>query len=130
MDAFWSSPEWAAYETAYGDPVGTRAALVAGAEWRTYGVDLRRSDAELWHGMRKSYKSIVKARTREDGYVSVYGRDGADRIEIARDLHGRVAGRQTRSEETWQIMGQWLATGTALLALSQRGLQYSGFAYV
>lgn len=54
---WWSSPDWLAYEAAGGYP--SRADVLASATWQTRVIDLSVSEAELWRGIRKSYKAII-----------------------------------------------------------------------
>lgn len=108
---------------------------VVRASWPTYVVDLRPDEKVLWRNLRKSYKSLALRLTRDEGVVSVYGSGlygnaGDVAIKAAQRLHMQAAGRQTRPDATWDLMGQWMRDGDALLALAQRGLVYTGFAYV
>jgi hypothetical protein len=97
--------------------------------WSTYVVDLAPDEATLWRGLRKSYKSLIHRVSEGDGCVSVLGAGHAEWIRVAQRLHLQSAGRQTRSDETWAMMGRWMDDGDALLAVAQRGLVYTGFAY-
>ncbi len=120
LHAFWSTPTWHAYERAYGDVPGTRAALVAGATWDTYVLDLTQDEATLWRGVRKSYHSLINKKLP---HVSVFGAgqtvfSSVWCIQKAHDVHVEAAGRETRSPETWDVMKQWLASGDALIAMA------------
>jgi hypothetical protein len=108
---FWDSPEWAAYEKAYGDAVGTRSRLLASADWQTRVVDLSLSEAELWQGIRRSYKALIHKVEREHVIGSVSG----DCIYSAMKIHEQEAGRMTRPFETWTLMGDWVRAGHGLL---------------
>lgn len=111
---FWDTPEWHAYEEAYGDTPGTRARLLTSAEWRTVVVDLTLPLPELKRNLRKSYRSLVnKAGAPEAG-------DARDLFAGYRALHAEQAGRQTRPDRTWEIMRDWLATGHGMLVAAGR----------
>ena len=114
--AWWASPEWASYEEAYGDEPGTRTRLLAAATWATRILDLTPPEQELWRGVRKSYHAIInKGRRRYTTTVNPLG------IEEARALHYLAAGHFTRAKRTWDLMGEWLRDGHALLIVATDG---------
>lgn len=102
----------------------------------TYVVDLRRPEAYLWRGIRKSYKSLIH-RAEETHDLTVLRRAWA--VEVARQLHDEVAGGETRSKETWRLMGDWAETGYVVTAVAMDRLRrprgyalvicYKGWAY-
>jgi FemAB family protein len=65
-------------------------------------IDLRQSMEEIKSGFRKSYKSLITSGLR---HWTVGVLDTADEAVWDRfhDLHVRVAGRKTRSDDTWAI---------------------------
>ena len=127
---WWDTPEWHKYEIAYGDEPGTRSRLLTSATWQTRVVDLSQDETALWRGVRRSYHSIVNRLTREfrpwtpDDWLSDEPRRGERHVTdgegagyIVRTcelLHKADAGRQTRSDATWQLMGEWAETGHGL----------------
>lgn len=121
--AWWSSPAWHAYEALHDGPPGTRSRLLATATWQTRILDLSPSEAELWTGLRKSYKALINGANRQLNFRL------ATDTEIARVLHLRCAGRVTRPLATWQLMTDWLAAGAGLLVLAYDGAAPLAFAY-
>lgn len=128
--SWWTSPEWLAYEAAYGDEPGARARLLASATWRTRIIDLAQDEAVLWRGIRKSYRALIHAAERRGTILPISGPVTKRAASICRGLHGEASGRTTRSDETWSLMGTWLETGhgLAVLALYRSG-RYVDFAY-
>lgn len=108
---FWDTDTWHDYEELCGDEPGTRSRLLAESDWMTRVVELTASEAELWRGVRRSYKSIIHAAEREYVIQSVSG----DCIYSAMKIHEQEAGRMTRPFETWTMMGDWVRTGNGLL---------------
>ncbi len=106
---FWESDLFHTYEVAYGDAPGTRTGLLASADWQTQVIDLTGSEAELWRGVRRSYKALIHRIERS------YVIDAAGSIYSAMKIHDQEAGRQTRPTATWAIQGEWLRDGHALL---------------
>lgn len=111
---WWDTDHWHAYEVAYGDEPGTRSRLLASATWQTCVVDLTQDDAVLWKHLRKSYKSLIHKAERT--YQILNMRDAA--LPLCHALHDEVAGRVTRSQETWDLMAQWLRQGYATLTVA------------
>lgn len=104
--------------------------------YRTRVVDLRQPEAELWQGVRKSYRSLIR-RTERHGLVSVYSgpgwqdrRSAAAMVDVARTLHLAAAGRATRGLATWGLMGTWATLGHGLIGVASRGAESVGYAYV
>lgn len=117
--SWWTSREWLNYERAYGDEPGTRARLLASADWQTRVIDLTLSEAELWCGVRKSYRSLIRTAERRYQIFLVEAPLAEQWGMIIQDLHRQAAGRETRPATTWQIMMRWLSTGhgTAVVAV-------------
>jgi hypothetical protein len=69
-------------------------------------VDLNNSETDLYRHIRKSYKSLINWGLKRL-HIKVWSDDSftLDQMERFRKLHSYVAGRQTRSEETWRL--QW-----------------------
>jgi hypothetical protein len=99
----------------------------------TFVVDLRQPPADLWRGLRRSYKALIHKAGRAYDF-DVYGGGDDDkaawRMVRAHRLHVAAAGRETRALGTWQLQARWLAGGDALLVLAGRGSESVGFAYV
>jgi hypothetical protein len=119
-------------------------------QWDTHVVDLRVPEDVLWRRLRRSYKSLINRWTRGGGIthswdrlnsdrgVYVYGASAGDpdggigakgRMREAQALHLQSAGRATRGQQTWDLMGQWAREGDALLAVAYDGLVAVGYAY-
>jgi hypothetical protein len=127
---WWNSEAWHAYERANRQELGTRARLLASATWQTRVVDLSQDEAALWRGVRKSYHSLVnrltrqfRERTYDDRLADVprgcerqvtEGEGAGYIVRTCELLHKADSGRQTRSDETWQLMGEWAETGHGL----------------
>lgn len=72
-------------------------------------------DAEMLRRFRKSYRQAAR---KGGSSVLVHGVNARAEMSSAQALHLKAAGRATRSDETWQLMGRWLDDGHALLAVS------------
>lgn len=99
--------------------------------WNTFVLDLRPQSDVLWSKIRKSYRSLIH-RAEEMYELRVCGANRLGPpfdIMIARDLHREAAGRQTRSDLTWDFMGQWLQEGLALCATAWTSTGLRGYAY-
>ncbi len=136
---WWRTDEWRAYEKEYGDPPGTRAAILAAAPWSTRIVDLEPDYKTLWRGVRRSYHSLINKIGREyDGsegkkiqvaHGPLNGWSQRAMVLAAQTVHSRVAGGNTRSGYTWNEMGLWIDSRRGLLTLAFDGTTPIGFAY-
>lgn len=130
IDRFWQSDRWHAYEQAVGHPIGERSRLLSGKRWQTRVVDLTLGQPDLWCGVRRSYHALINRLMREhtgqNGQPSeqmktsgIYSEQGAGAfIRTAQRVHLLDAGRQTRSDASWDLMGDWLDDGEALMAMA------------
>ena len=109
--AWWSSPDWHAYEALHDGPPGTRARLLASATWQTRVIDLEPSVPGLWAGVRKSYHSLIHRAEERDHFAPC---SAAEFPVDCREVHRLASGHVTRSQETWDLMGEWIKTGTAM----------------
>ena len=123
--AWWASPAWRDYEVLYDGAPGARTRLLAEATWRTRIVDLVSSEAELWRGVRKSYRSLIH-RARERYEFSV---GGVDAVMLARLIHREVAGRETRPKATWHLMADWIEQRSGLVVIGHSRLSGQGEAF-
>lgn len=79
-------------------------------------VDLSVSDDQIHAGLRKSYKSLVNEGLRDFAFESMTADNAdADAFERFRLFHIDVAGRETRSRDTWQTQFDMIAAGHAEL---------------
>lgn len=120
---WWDTDTWHRYEALCGDAPGTRARLLASAEWMTRVVELTASEAELWSGVRKSYKAIIHSAERR----YIIGHSGVKPCQM---LHLAIVGRHTRPIETWLMMQRWIDDGLGLAVVASREDEPRGFAYV
>jgi hypothetical protein len=131
-ETFWSTDTWHAYERLCGDTPGTRARLLASADWQTRVVDLSVSEAELWRGVRRSYHSLIRKAER-DFVLRVVDwtseSDSCSGVESAMRLHRLVAKRQTRSLSTWTSQFLWMINGQAALVVAHQKQVEEGFVY-
>ena len=65
-------------------------------------VDLKLSKEDLWKSIRTSYKSIINKDKSNKLVEEVTDEDG---WKACQELHFKVSGRRTRSNQTWKI--QW-----------------------
>ena len=120
--AWWHSQAWREYERAYGDEPGTRARVLAQAAWLTRILDLSSSEADLWAGLRKSYKALINRANRRLEFRLITN------TESARFLHLLAADRVTRPLATWHLMADWLVSDAGVLVLGYDGAPLA-FAY-
>lgn len=84
---------------------------------------LGKTENELFREIRKGHKSDIK-RGIENGYtVEVVNSNNfaIDKFNGYRKVHFQASGRQTRSDETWDIMQDWVRNDLAVLALCKKG---------
>jgi hypothetical protein len=91
----------------------------AAASLRLTGLcALDQDEAGMRRGLRKSFQSLINWGRRNLKLVSV---DAAnpDRalFKTYRDFHAAVAGRVTRSEQSWEAMFDWIISGKGKLVL-------------
>lgn len=125
---WWDTPEWHAYEVACGEEAGTRARLLASADWQTRVVDLSLSEAELWQGVRRSYRSLIHAAERNYD-IDDWCVDCDEFMVACATIHRRIAGKQTRPTGTWMRMGEWLKDDAAMLVLAHDGSTLIAYVY-
>ena len=109
LDAFFSTEAWFRYERAYGDVPGTRAALLATAQWRTRVLDLRPDEATVWRGVRGSYHPIVN-KLRKDPEVAIVDADSETFLNVCLPMQVRLEGGMTRTRASWDVQAEWLRT--------------------
>lgn len=81
-------------------------------------LDLSPLEARLRAALRDSYRSLINWGLREMRF-DIHRGSGFDRQALARfhDFHATVAGRETRSLETWDIQGELIARDRAELVM-------------
>lgn len=107
--SWWDSPEWAEYTEAYGSEPGRP--LLEPSHVVDLGQDLKPSK-----GHRAAIKSQLKRQhVRTCGSVEPFHR-----------AHLEAAGRETRSQETWDLMDAWIKSCHGVCVTNGEG----GWAYV
>ena len=98
---------------------------ITDVSWKTRIIDLHNpSDIESihrWLNIRKSYKSLIgNAQAAHHIEKSLDPRD----VAILHALHTAQAGRETRPQQTWDLMAAWVQSGHAYLctAFNSAGL--------
>lgn len=76
---------------------------------------------------RKSYKSLVN---KQDGIVAHDGNGPTNLMDDCREVHLRLAGRATRSEKSWALMGDALRREQAELITSEYDGEILGYCYI
>lgn len=123
---FWQTPRWHQYEEACGQTAGDRHRLLSQAPWKTRVLDLSIGRDGIWKGMRKSYRQEVrKGQSR-------FGVGDLSFLPRMRALHLKAAGRNTRSDRSWEIQGEWVrdGIGMCLIAHDLRTGDDVAFAYI
>ena len=90
-------------------------------------VDLSQDLSYIWSGIRKSYKSLINRGTREL-LIATYSSENITN-EIWRDfrkLHFASAGRQTRSDQSWDAQFEMVKDNNAFLVTVQENGELLG----
>lgn len=83
-------------------------------------VNLLESEEEILRKMRKGHKAAIKAVYRDGGFhVDLFDRTNITREMLLKfkEIHRKDAGRQTRTDASWDCMYDWISAGQAFLAL-------------
>lgn len=83
--------------------------------WGTWVLDLSPTEASLWTGLRRSYKSLIHRGQRRyclQTFATPLG------VQLAHAVHRDAAGRETRPQRTWELMEEWATDGHVLTALA------------
>jgi len=77
-------------------------------------VDLNASEEQILRNVRKSYKSLINWGKGHLKLTVIAGDQVSDqKMEDFRQLHIQVAGRETRSQETWQVQEKMIRNNEA-----------------
>lgn len=123
---WWETNQWLAYEAVCGVAV-PRARELAESTWQTRIVNLQPSAAELWRGVRRSYRSLIHGAQRAyhfsvcgcgltDNANEVLGAAGL--IKTCQRVHFLDSGRRTRPDASWDMMGNWVCNGNGLIVMA------------
>lgn len=83
-------------------------------------VDLTLDDEVILRKMRKGHKAAIKAAAKETGYhTEIYDKNNITKGKMLKfkEIHKIDAGRQTRTDESWDCMLQWIQDGYAFLIM-------------
>lgn len=127
---FWESDQWFTYEMATKDRPGTRAALLADADWQTRVVDLRQPVETLWRDVRRSYHSLVNKLEKDPAFSVAEVESATLFLEMCRPLHLREAKRDTRPILSWLVQGDWIDARTARCFIASWEGRSVGFAFI
>ena len=120
MTHFWNSEPWLTYEHAYGDQIGTRAKLLADANWSTRVLDLTQDEATLWRGVRGSYHSIINRFQRDPDFRL---EETMSRVLFCGScwaMQKRLEGGESRPRASWVVQGKWLQSGVGRCLIAGR----------
>lgn len=81
-------------------------------------IELKGGESEMKRDVRKSYHSLINWG-RRNLRTEIVGTGNPDRDMFSRyqEFHRAVAGRVTRSQESWDVMFDWIARGRGELVL-------------
>jgi hypothetical protein len=98
---------------------------------QTYVVDLwDGTEVDMWRRLRRSYKALIHRVEREYDIWIADRNTGAVAVRYAQAIHAEAAGRETRPQATWDLMGQWARDGFGLVALASTPARgWLGMAY-
>lgn len=93
-------------------------------------VEVSQPTDDLWDGLRESYQDEIEA-TKSKIAVNVFEQSTASReiFDSYQELHRKDAGRQTRPQQTFEMMYDWLTDGRAFLVGATRNGSFIEFAY-
>lgn len=83
-------------------------------------IDLTNDLDEILRRMRKGHKAAIKQVMKEPGFrVDVFDKNNADKDVLLRFkyIHRMDAGRQTRTDASWDCMYEWIESGNASLVM-------------
>lgn len=83
-------------------------------------VDLRPNLEDILRVMRKGHKAAIKQILKEKGYrVDIFDSANVTKDKLLRfkEIHKIDAGRQTRTDASWDCMYEWIENGNACLVM-------------
>jgi len=78
-------------------------------------VDLTLSENDLWKSLRKSYKSLINSALKQIVFKNEI--DEKDFI-LCKNFHHIIAGRKTRSDETWKLQYESIQKGESKILMA------------
>ncbi|MDB2689096.1 hypothetical protein N9Z25_06670 [Luminiphilus sp.] len=94
---------------------------------RHYFVDLSDDLGCIKRKLRKSYRSLVN---KQEGVIASHGIKAAKLMDDCRTIHLKVAGKKTRPEKTWELMGAAVQRDQAVLVTSEYEGTTLGYCYI
>lgn len=97
----------------------------------TQVLDLSPPLDEIWSGVRKGHKYDIH-RGEKNFNIAIYDKNNADKsvFDQYRLLHHKASGRMTRPVETFEMMYNWITSGSGMLCGLSRDGRYAGFSYI
>lgn len=84
-------------------------------------VDLKKSEAELWLDLRRSFKSIINNGLREFSFKTFdQSTINQTHLELHQELHYKSAARRTRSSESFFCMHNFVRNGKGLFHIQYK----------
>ena len=83
-------------------------------------VDLRLDEGSILRKMRKGHKAAIKQALKMSGYrVEIYDKTNITKEKLLKfkEIHKIDAGRQTRTDNSWDCMYEWIRDGYAMLIM-------------
>ena len=84
-------------------------------------LSLNHGEDDILREMRKGHKADVKYALKSNYSVDIYGSDNITReiFMIFKEIHLLDSGRQTRPDESWENMFEWVNRNNAILFLEK-----------
>lgn len=95
-------------------------------------LKLDKREEVLFRNIRKGHKSDIKTAIKNDNkveFINSYNFDEG-KFQIYRNIHFQAAGRQTRPDETWECMKNWVKDGYSMLGLLKKNDVYIAVAFI
>jgi hypothetical protein len=78
-------------------------------------VDLTLSENELWKSLRKSYKSLINYTLKQ---IIIKNEIDENDFILCKNFHHIIAGRKTRSDETWKLQYDSIQNGESKIFIA------------
>lgn len=83
-------------------------------------IDMEDDIDSILRKMRKGHKADIKSVLKSNDFrVDIFNKDNftEDKLQIFKEIHMVDAGRQTRTDRSWECMGEWIKNNHAILLL-------------
>jgi len=83
-------------------------------------VDLTLDTDSILRKMRKGHKAAIKQVSKEQGYrIDIFDKSNITKDKLLRfkEIHRIDAGRQTRTDASWDCMFEWIEAGNGVLVM-------------